>query len=70
VRLLGPSEPPSLVRFNEAVRALCERADERRARMESRTGSDIPAPRGAAEEAPEEMAIEADAAGTEDSVTA
>ncbi|MDQ0786956.1 hypothetical protein [Streptomyces sp. B3I8] len=72
VQLLGPSEPPSLVRFNEAVRALCERADERRARMESRgTGSEIPAPRGAAEEAPEEPAIEADTeAGTEDSVTA
>jgi hypothetical protein len=71
VQLLGPSEPPSLVRFNEAVRALCDRADERRVRMESRTASDIPAPRGAAEEAPEELAIEADATtGTEDSVTA
>ncbi|MBW1601073.1 hypothetical protein JJV70_02935 [Streptomyces sp. JJ66] len=32
-QLLGPAEPPSLVRFNSAVQALCARADARRARM-------------------------------------
>lgn len=34
--LLGPSEPPSSVRFNQASLNLCAKADERRARMESR----------------------------------
>lgn len=34
--LLGPSDPPSLVRFNEAVHALCRKADERRERVERR----------------------------------
>ncbi|KPC58935.1 hypothetical protein [Streptomyces chattanoogensis] len=34
--LLGPSDPPSLVRFNQAAQALCAKADERRVRMESR----------------------------------
>ncbi|MFI9200392.1 hypothetical protein [Streptomyces sp. NPDC053048] len=50
VQLLGPSDPPSLVRFNAAALALCAKADERRARMETRT-SEIPSPReGAAGE--------------------
>ncbi|KIZ18950.1 hypothetical protein [Streptomyces natalensis] len=34
--LLGPSDPPSAVRFNEAALALCAQADERRRRMENR----------------------------------
>ncbi|MFF4606336.1 hypothetical protein ACFY12_26830 [Streptomyces sp. NPDC001339] len=34
--LLGPSDPPSSVRFNQAARALCAKADERRVRMERR----------------------------------
>ncbi|MFE0192006.1 hypothetical protein [Streptomyces sp. NPDC058989] len=34
--LLGPSDPPSPVRFNQAAQALCAKADERRLRMESR----------------------------------
>ncbi|UQA95417.1 HupE/UreJ family protein [Streptomyces halobius] len=34
--LLGPSDPPSLVRFNQAALNLCAKADERRLRMESR----------------------------------
>ncbi|MFG2137382.1 hypothetical protein [Streptomyces sp. NPDC048650] len=34
--LLGPSDPPSAVRFNEAALALSAKADERRVRMESR----------------------------------
>ncbi|MGW2632073.1 hypothetical protein ACWC2K_22425 [Streptomyces chattanoogensis] len=34
--LLGPSDPPSLVRFDRAAQALCAKADERRVRMESR----------------------------------
>ncbi|MCC3773541.1 hypothetical protein [Streptomyces sp. UNOB3_S3] len=51
VRLLGPADPPSLVRFNEAALALATKSDERRARMEARA-SEIPAPRiAAAEEA-------------------
>lgn len=43
--LLGPSDPPSLDRFNDAVRALCDRADERRVRMESRLAAEIPGQR-------------------------
>lgn len=50
VQLLGPADPPSLVRFNAAALALAAKADERRARMEARA-SEIPAPRfGDAEE--------------------
>ncbi|RII08700.1 CDP-Glycerol:Poly(glycerophosphate) glycerophosphotransferase [Streptomyces sp. YIM 130001] len=45
--LLGPADPPSLVRFNDAVRALCARADERRARMESKAAAGIPTQREA-----------------------
>ncbi|MEU3354838.1 hypothetical protein [Streptomyces sp. NPDC037389] len=51
VRLLGPADPPSIVRFNAAALALAAKSDERRARMEARA-SEIPAPRlAAAEEA-------------------
>ncbi|ARF55310.1 hypothetical protein [Streptomyces gilvosporeus] len=45
--LLGPSDPPSAVRFNEAALALCAQADERRRRMESRL-SGIPGQRSQA----------------------
>ncbi|GGK45652.1 hypothetical protein [Streptomyces flaveus] len=51
--LLGPSDPPSLARFNAAISALCTAADERRLRMESRLSSEVPSPR---EEAAEETA--------------
>ncbi len=55
VQLLGPSEPPSLVRFNAAALALAAKADARRARMDaarSSEASEIPPPRlGVAEEA-------------------
>ncbi|MFE1955555.1 hypothetical protein ACFW9D_34380 [Streptomyces sp. NPDC059524] len=40
--LLGPSDPPSIDRFNGAVRALCGRADERRVRAEAREAAEIP----------------------------
>ncbi|ARP70181.1 hypothetical protein LK07_10750 [Streptomyces pluripotens] len=52
--LLGPSDPPSLTRFNAAVAALCRKADERRARMEERLLTAIPAQRGAADEVSED----------------
>ncbi|WP_274915729.1 hypothetical protein [Streptomyces sp. WZ-12] len=42
--LLGPSDPPSSVRFDRAAVELCGRADERRRRMESRL-SGIPVQR-------------------------
>lgn len=42
--LLGPSDPPSSVRFNQAALALCTKADERRIRMENRL-SGIPGQR-------------------------
>ncbi|MFF7228437.1 hypothetical protein [Streptomyces sioyaensis] len=42
--LLGPSDPPSSVRFNQAALALGAKADERRIRMESRL-SGIPGQR-------------------------
>lgn len=53
VHLLGPSDPPSLARFNAAISALCAAADERRVRMETRLSSELPSPR---EEAAEETA--------------
>ncbi|MGK5544119.1 hypothetical protein ACSNOH_05230 [Streptomyces sp. URMC 127] len=46
VQLLGPSDPPSLVRFNAAAQALAAEADARRARMEARA-SEIPTQREA-----------------------
>lgn len=63
--LLGPSDPPSLVRFNQAVAALCAKADDRRVRMDARLAAEIPAPRGAGDE----MADEQEPNGAEDSVT-
>ncbi len=64
--LLGPSDPSSLVRFNNAVQALCSQADERRVRMESRPASEIPLPRGAADE----LSENAEPNDTENSVNA
>ncbi|WP_326582824.1 hypothetical protein OG889_29835 [Streptomyces sp. NBC_00481] len=49
-QLLGPSDPPSLVRFDRAVKALCAKADDRRVRMESRLATEIPSPRDAGDE--------------------
>jgi hypothetical protein len=49
-QLLGPSDPPSLVRFDRAVKALCAKADDRRVRMESRLAAEIPSPRDAGDE--------------------
>ncbi|MFP3991310.1 hypothetical protein U9R90_28355 [Streptomyces sp. E11-3] len=51
--LLGPSDPPSIDRFNDAVRALCTKADERRVRMDARLATEIP---GQREEASREEA--------------
>ncbi|WP_329172302.1 hypothetical protein OG754_10250 [Streptomyces decoyicus] len=42
--LLGPSDPPSSVRFNQAALDLAAKADERRVRMENRLPG-IPGPR-------------------------
>ncbi|MGW0709618.1 hypothetical protein ACWD4G_27300 [Streptomyces sp. NPDC002643] len=39
--LLGPSDPPSIVRFTEAVEALCAKADDRRVRMDSRVDAPL-----------------------------
>ncbi|MGW0606323.1 hypothetical protein [Streptomyces sp. NPDC002640] len=47
LRLLGPSEPSSQVRFNEAMRALCEEALRHRRRMTEREAR-IPGQRAAA----------------------
>ncbi|MEV5610274.1 hypothetical protein [Streptomyces sp. NPDC052225] len=69
--LLGPSDPPSMDRFNGAVRALCERADERRVRMAERGETEIPSQREDSVEEQVAEAIEAEAAPeSEDSVTA
>ncbi|WP_373557525.1 hypothetical protein [Streptomyces sp. Tue6028] len=46
--LLGPSDPPSVVRFDEAARALCAAADGHRAGMALRALPVIPAQREAA----------------------
>ncbi|WP_069811437.1 hypothetical protein [Streptomyces sp. TP-A0874] len=63
LHLLGPSDPPSLVRFNEAVLALCERADQRNARMAERTGAKPAAPGRIVPEADPVPALEDTAAG-------
>ncbi|WP_244201713.1 CDP-glycerol glycerophosphotransferase family protein [Streptomyces diastatochromogenes] len=47
LHLLGPSDPPSVVRFNEAARALCAEADEHRAAMAVRALPVIPTQRDA-----------------------
>ncbi|WP_367041848.1 hypothetical protein [Streptomyces sp. Je 1-332] len=70
--LLGPSDPPSLARFNDAALALAARADERRLRMATRIDAEIPGQR-AAQDAAEEMEsdpTEPNPNGAEDSVTA
>ncbi|MFJ6566174.1 hypothetical protein ACIQNU_02035 [Streptomyces sp. NPDC091292] len=48
--LLGPSDQPSLDRFNGAVRALCASADERQVRMSSRLAAEIPGQRSATDD--------------------
>ncbi|MEU6841296.1 hypothetical protein ABZ930_05390 [Streptomyces sp. NPDC046716] len=65
--LLGPSDPPSIVRFNGAVRALCERADERRVRMAARGESEIPIQREDSIEEQVAEVVEAEAADAQDS---
>ncbi|MET8470760.1 hypothetical protein ABZY90_16185 [Streptomyces sp. NPDC006422] len=68
--LLGPSDPPSIDRFNAAVRALCAKADERRARMAARGDDEVPPTR---EDSVEEAAAEAESSPEpepEDTVTA
>ena len=67
VHLLGPSDPPSMVRFNQAVQNLCERADARNARVARRT-DEIPGQRETREaeearEAAEEAELEPAAGG-------
>ncbi|MFE0515797.1 hypothetical protein ACFW2E_39445, partial [Streptomyces sp. NPDC058964] len=47
LHLLGPSDPPSVVRFNDASRALCAEADEHRATMAVRALAVIPSQRDA-----------------------
>ena len=66
--LLGPSDPPSLARFDAAIDDLCTLADERRVRMESRLAAEIPSPRSAKEDAAEEAAQDPNEA--DDSVNA
>ncbi|MER5441453.1 hypothetical protein [Streptomyces sp. NPDC002790] len=65
--LLGPSDPPSIDRFNVAVRALCAKADERRVRMAARGEDEVPPTR---EDSVEEQVAEVEAAEPEDTVTA
>jgi hypothetical protein len=50
--LLGPAEPSSQTRFNEAVQALCSTARDHRTRMAERLAAEIPGQRQAPEEAP------------------
>jgi hypothetical protein len=64
VRLLGPSDPPSIVRFDEAAKALCAKADERRLRTAGRAGG-IPGQRGG-----DALEPDAETDTAEDSVTA
>ncbi|MBO1333939.1 hypothetical protein [Streptomyces sp. VRA16 Mangrove soil] len=74
--LLGPSDPPSIDRFNAAVRALSAEADERRVRMAARGETEIPAQREDSVEEQIAEAVEGDAnesaeaTDAEDTVTA
>ncbi|MBL1098168.1 hypothetical protein [Streptomyces coffeae] len=68
VHLLGPSDPPSLVRFNQASLDLCAKADERRARMATRLSDEIPAQREA-RDAAEEMELEPGSPEPEETAT-
>ncbi|MEV7078030.1 hypothetical protein AB0N88_05730 [Streptomyces sp. NPDC093516] len=45
LRLLGPAEPSSQERFNHAVRALCARARDHRARVAERLAAELPGQR-------------------------
>ncbi|NGN69657.1 hypothetical protein G5C51_37950 [Streptomyces sp. A7024] len=57
--LLGPSDPPSLVRFDAAALALRDKAEERARRMELRGESDVPSQRGEERaDAAEELELE------------
>ncbi|WP_419994889.1 hypothetical protein [Streptomyces boninensis] len=56
--LLGPSDPPSLVRFDAAALALRDKAEERARRMELRGESDVPGPRSEREDAAEELELD------------
>ncbi|THA60047.1 hypothetical protein E6P78_28105 [Streptomyces sp. A0958] len=58
LRLLGPSDPPSAVRFGDAVRRLCGAADTHRLRMADRLLPGIPAQRQALTEMRETRDLE------------
>ncbi|MFI0778206.1 hypothetical protein [Streptomyces sp. NPDC021212] len=68
VHLLGPSDPPSLVRFDQAAQTLCRKADERRARMATRLADEIPSQREA-RDAAEEAEMEAGSPESEETAT-
>ncbi|WP_274560724.1 hypothetical protein [Streptomyces spiramyceticus] len=61
--LLGPSDPPSLVRFNAAALALCAKADDRRDHMTRRLLPGIPGQRRTGFEAETETEAEAESIG-------
>ncbi|MXM61978.1 hypothetical protein GR925_00545 [Streptomyces sp. HUCO-GS316] len=46
LRLLGPADPPSQMRFNKAVQDLCSAARTHRGRMAARLTAEIPGQRG------------------------
>jgi hypothetical protein len=68
VHLLGPSDPPSLARFNQAAQDLCTKADERRARMATRLSDEIPSQREA-RDAAEEAELETGSVEPEETAT-
>ncbi|MBH5334817.1 hypothetical protein IHE55_08425 [Streptomyces pactum] len=63
--LLGPSDPPSMVRFNRAALALAAEADARAARVAARAASELPSQREAIDAA-EEMEMEPGNPGPEE----
>ncbi|WP_308377729.1 hypothetical protein [Streptomyces sp. ISL-98] len=63
--LLGPSDPPSLVRFNAAALALCAKADDRRDHMTRRLLPGIPGQRATGFEAVS-AEVESDPSGSEE----
>lgn len=63
--LLGPSDPPSMVRFNRAALALAAEAEERQARVAARTAAELPSQREATDAA-EEMEMEPGNPGSEE----
>ncbi|MDT0377519.1 hypothetical protein RM572_01860 [Streptomyces sp. DSM 42041] len=62
--LLGPSDPPSLARFNRAALDLCDAADARNRRAAARAAAEFPGQRAVEETADHEVVVDDEAEAT------